>query len=83
MQRRRRDDAASTRRWGREQRGPSQDDAAADGSARPRTLTLSLDPTIDLPGDDVKATSIITADLLDVSGTNRRSAIVAAGSATF
>jgi hypothetical protein len=66
-------------------------DAAADAGAedapdalRARTLTLSLDPSLDPPTDgDVKAASITSAVMLDVKGATIATATIAGGSAVF
>jgi hypothetical protein len=55
---------------------PPPDAAAA-------TLTLSLDSTLDGDTDDVKATSITAADLLDTSGSAVAHATITAGQAVF
>jgi hypothetical protein len=46
-------------------------------------LTVTLDPTLDQPGDDVKASSITGATLLDETGTVKAVATVSSGSAVF
>jgi hypothetical protein len=46
-------------------------------------FTLSLDPTIDQPGDDVKAMSIVDAKLLDATGLVKAVATLSSGSAVF
>ena len=53
-------------------------DAASVGS-----LTLTLDPTIDVAGDTVKAASITSVDLLATSGAKLASATVSAGAAVI
>jgi hypothetical protein len=66
-------------------------DAAKPDSAMPNapdagpsaTLTLVLDPSLDGDTDDVKATSITSAELLDKSGSSVGHATIASGQALF
>lgn len=61
---------------------PTDADAAAEAEAATvGSLTLTLDPTIDIAGDTVKATSITSVDLLAPSGTTLASLTVAGGAA--
>lgn len=46
-------------------------------------LVVSLDPTLDQPGDDLKATSITEARLLDGNGAAKATATLSSGGATF
>jgi hypothetical protein len=56
---------------------------ASPADAPSGTLTLSLDATLDGDDDDVKATSITAADLLDKTGTAVAHATITAGQAIF
>lgn len=58
--------------------------ADADATRREKgTLTLTLDPALDGDSDDVKATSLVSTDLLDDKGAVVARASVAAGAAVF
>src|SRR5579859_65441 len=59
---------------------------SADGTreaAAPGTLTLSLDPSLDTPADVVKATAIVSGQLLDGTGATVAVATVTNGIARF
>ena len=58
-------------------------DAGSTDAEGPPALTLSIDPALDQPDDDVKATSITDAKLLDEKGTVKASAVRSAGNAVF
>jgi len=58
-------------------------DASGDEAAIAQLLTLSLDPTLDQPNDDVKATSLTSAELLDETGVVKAVASVSSGNAVF
>ena len=57
--------------------------AAPPDLARPATLELSLDITLDDPGDTIKAVTINSAELLDTTGTTVATAKIDAGIAAF
>jgi hypothetical protein len=59
-----------------------QDGGEVEAATGP-TLTLLLDPTIDQPGDDLKATSITDAKLLDATGLLKAVATVSSSGAVF
>lgn len=58
-------------------------DGPADAGPHGRTLTISLDPTLDMDSDDVKATALTSADLLDTAGRAAATATIADGNAVF
>jgi hypothetical protein len=58
------------------------DSDAVDAAVAP-VLSLSLDPMLDQPDDDVKVTSITDAKLLDRAGGVKTNAVIASGSAVF
>ena len=55
----------------------------AEAAPHGRTLTLSLDPTIDGESDDIKATAFTSADLLDTKGRTVGRATIAGANAVF
>jgi hypothetical protein len=58
-------------------------DAGKSEASGPPLLTLSLDPTLDQSGDNVKATTITGATLRDEAGSTKAVATVSSGSAAF
>lgn len=68
-----RDDAAA----------PAIDDSGTDGGLPSHALVLTLDPSIDQPDDDVKATTISTAILLDGAGGIVATATIVESAAVF
>jgi hypothetical protein len=67
---------------GADEASPPSDASGDEATAGP-VLTLSLDPTLDQPDDDVKATSISAATLLDDTGAVKVVATLSSGRALF
>lgn len=62
---------------------PGASDGVADGAVAVATLTLTLEPTLDIDGDTVKATSLTSVEMLDTKGVRLATATIAAGSASL
>lgn len=62
---------------------PDASDGVADGAVAAAILALTLDPTLDIDGDTVKATSLTSVEMLDTKGVRLVTATIVAGSASL